>query len=79
MHLHVEQSFGKAYRSFESLGTAFAASAYDPATEVPAAYIRVVESGEFFELSKLLPKNQHIMQVEFDENEFHCLLGKIQS
>eukprot|EP00112_Aurelia_sp_Birch-Aquarium-sp1_P026059 Seg90.11 transcript_id=Seg90.11/GoldUCD/mRNA.D3Y31 product="hypothetical protein" protein_id=Seg90.11/GoldUCD/D3Y31 len=79
----VERSFGNICSNFESLGahcleeqSSAASASYDQTTEVPAAYIKAIQSGEFFELSKLLPKNLHKMQIDSDENEFSLSVGK---
>ncbi|KAK3753047.1 hypothetical protein QZH41_010019 [Actinostola sp. cb2023] len=39
-----------------------------PSHDLPASYVRDIQSGEFFDLSKLLPKNLSLYNVNDDEN-----------
>ncbi len=46
---------------------------FNPA--VPANFIKAIQNGEFFDLSKLLPRNLHKVAMSLDEGEFSVSIG----
>ena len=44
-----------------------------PFQEIPANYVKKIQSGEFFDLSKLLPKNLSLQGLEIQSGEFFDL------
>ncbi len=68
-----------ACASFQVMGAQMPFQSASPdgfTPEIPATFIKSIQSGEFFDLSKLLPENLHGFSAQADTQSFHLALGE---
>ena len=72
--------------AFERLGSTFSSPPTQPGSasfnvdggftpEIPSSYIRAIQSGEFFDIEKLLPENMHKISCEVGDGALSITVG----